>query len=268
MEAGKVFLGSWESISWKLEKHFLETGKAFLEAGKAKYKNQGVNVERLLMRDAICEKECLLQELNARINEKDLGLVYTKKKKASYVRGMTEEEFCRLAKESFKELMDKIRRYRRLENAIALTDGENEITLSDGRRFTRTTAEGLRWMLSTEGSLKAHPDLEARFFMQLDCLYAIRKSYEDEYEASKKKKIEQLGEAFLDIMDEQLLLGKELNEREQGLIRQLVEGCQNSVADPNHIMDWANQRKAKREKLLKELEAAISIYNATTYVEI
>ena len=114
---------------------------------------------------------------------------------------------------------------------------------------------------------KTHPDLEARFICRLNLLYKIRECIEKKSRETEEEKITKLEQSFLEIMDSELTVGKELSEKERGLIRELVEGARISVADPNHIMDWATQRKEERKKLLEEMENAIKVYDATTYIE-
>ena len=224
--------------------------------------------EQILVTKALDERDLLKKKIIRAID--DASFVATKRKKDDkctngYTRGMSPvslldiEEFKQNATSQYQSINDMIKRYNDINAAITLSNATTVITVA-GKEITRAAAITLRKSI-----------MDARSSDNFDrmLLDKMIRNYNDAVEYYTK---------LTQIADNQAasytnnFIGndsnKKLNDDELAAVKQLTDDLYPEFIDPIGIADEINAKTDYLDAVISEIESAIKISNATTYIEI
>ena len=224
--------------------------------------------EQILVTKALDERDLLKKKIIRAID--DASFVATKRKKDDkcangYTRDMSPvslldiEEFKQNATSQYQSINDMIKRYNDINAAITLSNATTLITVA-GKEITRAAAITLRKSI-----------MDARSSDNFDrmLLDKMIRNYNDAVEYYTK---------LTQIADNQAasytnnFIGndsnKKLNDDELAAVKQLTDDLYPEFIDPIGIADEINAKTDYLDAVVSEIESAIKISNATTYIEI
>ena len=215
-------------------------------------------MEKMLVTQALDERDFLRDKIIDKINSLKGKLVVTvKASDTNAPTGVTVDEFKENAKSSYQSIKDLIKRYRDINLAINESNNKETITVGD-KTYTRAEAIALRSeYLSTKSIDKILNNIlisEAsnglnRYTITVDAFEKHRRDYINS------------------------LLGKDTTKDSNN--KDLVKTLEDFIAkdtpiliDPLEITTKYNDIAQENAKFFKDLETAIKVSNATTFIEI
>lgn len=213
--------------------------------------------EKLLVCDALDERDALRKKINNQIMSAQF--VGSKRIKDNKVNGVkTKEEFESEATSTLQSIKDNIDRYNRLDVAITQANATVEIETRSGVKMTRAAAIALRRTISGDGSSDFDAMLIAVLSKQRDMavttVQALNKKADTETENYKMNLTGRDG-------------NKKLSEDEVQMVEKLTADLYGELIDPIKVETELKTLVDKHDALVKELDSAIKVSNATTYVE-
>lgn len=215
--------------------------------------------ERMLVCNALDERDFLRKKIISAINS--TYFIACKRVKDDNVRttGYTDPKtFENEAKSSYQSITDMIDRYTRLDTAITLANASTEIKLSDDTVMTRAAAISMRKALVGDTST----DFTGRLISVLERQFASVSATANELNAKADRELEQ----YKDNMTSGDK-AKELTPAVTQTLESLVADNRADIIDPIGVEKEIKKLEDKYETLKKELDSAIKVSNATTFVE-
>lgn len=215
--------------------------------------------ERMLVCNALDERDFLRKKIISAINS--TYFIACKRVKDDKVRttGYTDPKtFENEAKSSYQSITDMIDRYTRLDTAITLANASTEIKLSDDTVMTRAAAISMRKALVGDTST----DFTGRLISVLERQFASVSATANELNAKADRELEQ----YKDNMTSGDK-AKELTPAVTQTLESLVADNRADIIDPIGVEKEIKKLEDKYETLKKELDSAIKVSNATTFVE-
>lgn len=215
--------------------------------------------ERMLVCNALDERDFLRKKIISAINS--TYFIACKRVKDDKVRttGYTDPKtFENEAKSSYQSITDMIDRYTRLDTAITLANASTEIKLSDDTVMTRAAAISMRKALVGGTST----DFTGRLISVLERQFASVSATANELNAKADRELEQ----YKDNMTSGDK-AKELTPAVTQTLESLVADNRADIIDPIGVEKEIKKLEDKYETLKKELDSAIKVSNATTFVE-
>lgn len=215
--------------------------------------------ERMLVCNALDERDFLRKKIISAINS--TYFIACKRVKDDKVRttGYTDPKtFENEAKSSYQSITDMIDRYTRLDTAITLANASTEIKLSDDTVMTRAAAISMRKALVGDTST----DFTGRLISVLERQFASVSATANELNAKADRELEQ----YKDNMTSGDK-AKELTPTVTQTLESLVADNRADIIDPIGVEKEIKKLEDKYETLKKELDSAIKVSNATTFVE-
>lgn len=215
--------------------------------------------ERMLVCNALDERDFLRKKIISAINS--TYFIACKRVKDDKVRttGYTDPKtFENDAKSSYQSITDMIDRYTRLDTAITLANASTEIKLSDDTVMTRAAAISMRKALVGDTST----DFTGRLISVLEHQFASVSATANELNAKADRELEQ----YKDNMTSGDK-AKEITPAVTQTLESLVADNRADIIDPIGVEKEIKKLEDKYETLKKELDSAIKVSNATTFVE-
>lgn len=172
----------------------------------------------------------------------------------------TVDEFNKKVKSSWQSINDMVKRYRRIVRALTLSNATTMVETPSGKSMTRAEAIAMLQSFRNSGSYGATTDFEGIMIEQLsanfkgaskDC--ATRNSKVDESAEAMKKQMagsdRELSKASLELIE----------------ARRVAESYE--LVDPLDVQSLIESLSVEHDALVKELESAVKVSNATTYIE-
>lgn len=212
--------------------------------------------ERLLVCDALDERDFLRKKITSAISS--LKLVGSKRIKDAKVGVTSKEEFENSAKSDYQSVNDLIDRYNRLDTAITLSNATTEIETRSGVKMTRAAA------ISMRKSIFGNEDTD--FVGNL--IYTMQKQYD--YAVSNVSLLNKKADSELENYKNNLTSksdAKALSQEQIEMCEKLTADLHGELVDPIKIEEQINKLSEEHNALKKELDSAIKVSNATTYVE-
>ena len=213
-------------------------------------------LEKLLVCDALDERDLLRKKIMSSINK--LKLVSAKRIKDNKVGVILKEEFEQTAKSEYQSVRDLIDRYNRLDTAITLANATTEIETRSGVKMTRAAAISMRKSFFTnEGTDFIGYLLQTMQFQHdtaIGNVAALNKKADLELENYKNNLTSKAD-------------NKALSQEQLEMCEKLTADLHGELVDPIKIDEQINKLKDEHDTLKKELDTAIKVSNATTYVE-
>lgn len=215
--------------------------------------------ERMLVCNALDERDFLRKKIISAINS--TYFIACKRVKDDKVRttGYTDPKtFENEAKSSYQSITDMIDRYTRLDTAITLANASTEIKLSDDTVMTRAAAISMRKALVGDTAT----DFTGKLISVLERQFASVSATANELNAKADRELEQ----YKDNMTSGDK-AKELTTAVTQTLESLVADNRADIIDPIGVEKEIRKLEDKYETLKKELDSAIKVSNATTFVE-
>lgn len=215
--------------------------------------------ERMLVCNALDERDFLRKKIISTINS--TYFIACKRVKDDKVRttGFTDPKtFENEAKSAYQSITDMIDRYTRLDTAITLANASTEIKLSDDTVMTRAAAISMRKALVGDTST----DFTGKLINVLERQFASVSATANELNAKADRELEQ----YKDNMTSGDK-AKELTPAVTQTLESLVADNRADIIDPIGVEKEIKKLEDKYETLKKELDSAIKVSNATTFVE-
>ena len=217
-------------------------------------------MEKMLVTKALDERDLLKKRIYDAISKSKL--VSTKRTNDTKVSsGVSVNDFETEAKAQLQRVTDLIDRYERLDSAILLANATEEIEVA-GKKMTRASAINLRKSLVNKG-VRQLSDTDFRGMLISHMTDNLRDAKESiartQSEANSQREI---------------LTNNISSSEKKELTPDALQGintyCENLVSvlvDPVNVESKLAELVAERDALISNLESAIKISNATTYVE-
>lgn len=215
--------------------------------------------ERMLVCNALDERDFLRKKIISAINS--TYFIACKRVKDDKVRttGYTDPKtFENEAKSAYQSITDMIDRYTRLDTAITLANASTEIKLSDDTVMTRAAAISMRKALVGDTTT----DFTGKLINVLERQFASVSATANELNAKADRELEQ----YKDNMTSGDK-AKELTPAVTQTLESLVADNRADIIDPIGVEKEIKKLEDKYETLKKELDSAIKVSNATTFVE-
>lgn len=215
--------------------------------------------EQMLVCNALDERDFLRKKIISAIN--GAQFIACKRVKDEKVRttGYTDQKtFEAEAKSTYQSITDMIDRYNRLDTAITLANASTEIKLSDNTTMTRAAAISMRKALVGDTTI----DFTGRLINTLERQFTNVSAQANELNAKADRELEQ----YKDNMTSGDK-AKELTPEVSKTLESLVADNRADIIDPIGVEKEIKKLEDKYETLKKELDSAIKVSNATTFVE-
>lgn len=214
--------------------------------------------EMLLTLRALDERDLLRKRIIDAI-DKSTFITAKKSNETKTKSGHSSTEFSAEAKSSMSRIKDLISRYERLDEAILLANATEKVEVA-GKEMTRATAINLRKSLLGTGST-SNTDFRGMLIRKLNnekmSAELAVKTWDDTAASTRDTMLSNLSSS-----DKKEITSDALNS-----IDSYCKGLSGSIYDPSDAIKTLDTLEAEREELISNLESAIKISNATTYIE-
>lgn len=217
-------------------------------------------MEKMLVTKALDERDLLKKRISDAISK--AKLVSTKRPNDTKVSsGVSVNDFETEAKAQLQRIMDLIDRYERLDSAILIANATEEIEVA-GKKMTRASAINLRKSLVNR-SIRSLSDSDFRGML-------ISRMTDNLCDAKEHiARTQSVADKQREVMTSNIS-SNEKKELTTDALQGIDTYCENLVSvlvDPVNVEDKLGELTAERDELISNLESAIKISNATTYVE-
>lgn len=219
------------------------------------------NETRLLVTQALDERDLLVKKINDKIQAAVFADVIKRNEENVYNRRLPKEEFKKEAESAYQQICDLIERYNRIDAAIVESNANTFIETSYGR-FSVAGAITLRNRMRGDAKFGGAADFESTLF------YKLKKNYQDCIATIERK-----NKALSDTAEEMRLsiLGRENKNKEEKpleVVETYIKENTMELADPLDMVKKMEYLQERKDKLLAELETQIKVSNATTFISI
>lgn len=223
--------------------------------------------EQILVTKALDERDFLKKKILRAIQE--ASFVATKRKKdencsTGYGRGMSPlslisvEDFKQKAMAQYQSINDMIKRYNDIDAAITLSNATTMIEVG-GRQITRAAAIALRKSIIGNKSI----NFEAALLEKMTDDYNDSVNYFNKLTSIADNQAATYTQSFIGNES-----GKKLTEDELNAVKQLTDDLYPEFIDPIDISKKIEEKTDYINSVVSDIESAIKISNATTYIEI
>lgn len=217
-------------------------------------------MEKMLVTKALDERDLLKKRISDAISKSKL--VSTKRTNDTKVSsGVSVNDFETEAKAQLQRVTDLIDRYERLDSAILLANATEEIEVA-GKKMTRASAINLRKSLVNKG-IRQLSDTDFRGMLISHMTDNLRDAKES------IARTQSVADSQREILTNNIS-SSEKKELTPDALQGINTYCENLVSvlvDPVNVESKLEELVAERDALISNLESAIKISNATTYVE-
>lgn len=216
--------------------------------------------ERMLMTQALDEKDLLVKKINDKINKASFVDTVKPNEEKSFETRLSRDEYADQAKSAFQQINDLIDRYQRLDAAIVASNAATKIQTSYGE-FTIAGAISLRNRLRGDRQGMKNTDFEANLQNKLEG--DLRQNLQ--YAEMKNKKLQDTAESMrLSILGKD---SKVKDDKPLEVVAAYVRENTTELIDPLDAQKTVDRLKEKRMTLIAELDTQIKVSNATTFIE-
>jgi hypothetical protein len=217
--------------------------------------------EKLLVCDALDDRDFLNKKIKKAI--KNATFVGSKRIKDNKVGVVPSDAFIESAKSDYQSIIDLIKRYRAIDVAITLANATTDITTRSGKTMTRAAAIALKKSIAGKSDSSMGVDFDGLLLHQMTMQYQTAVEDVEVYNNRATKELEGYKVS---------LVGKDtskkLSEDDIKMIESLTADLKGEFVDPIGIKNKIDELSEEHDNLIKELDTAIKISNATTYIEI
>lgn len=215
---------------------------------------------KMLVCNALDERDLLRKKIVQSI--KGTHFIGCKRKKdAKFRDGTTVEEFSELARSRYQSIQDMIEYYHKLDTAITLSNAVTMIRTQSGREMTVAAAISLRKALRGSGDVTTN--FEGMLIDKLNEQLSVATTTCSDFNRKADNELENY-KSNLTSRDS----GKQLNSEELSAVETLVANLYGEIIDPLNIKEKLDGLVESYDRLVKELDTAIKVSNAGTYIEL
>lgn len=218
-------------------------------------------MERLLVTQALDERDLLAKKINDKIESASFIDVSRNNEERVVNEGVTKEEFEIVARASYQQIMDLIARHQRLDAAIVMSNAMTKIETAVG---TLSIAEAISLKNRLQPPAAAFTkgsSFERALVDRMRSQFAEATHYVERYNNKLNENAENMRLS---------ILGKDSKSKDDkplAVVDAYIKENTGIVVDPLHLKDLIVSLTEERDALLKELETKIKVSNATTYIE-
>ena len=218
-------------------------------------------MNKILVTQALDERDLLVKKINDKIDNASF-VDAMKRNNTEVMNGrLTKEEFEKRAKASLQQIKDLIERYQLIEAAIVESNATTYVETSYGK-YTVAAAIAMRARIIESKEYGEEKDFIGNLSDKLEREYNARINLAE----NKNRQLESTAESM-----RMSILGKENKKKEDKpleVVEAYIKENTTELVDPIKIKDEIESLRQKNDTLLKELNTAIKVSNATTFVEI
>ena len=216
--------------------------------------------EKMLMMQALDERDLLVKTINDKIEKIKLVDVKKRNEETTADNRISIEEFSKNTESDYQQITDLIERYQRLDAAIIASNAATWIETKYGK-YTVSDAIALRNRLKGEGIYSVDTSFESSIIEQ------FRKQYQNAIMVAdaKNKNIERQAEEM-----RMSILGKDSKTKEfkpLEVVDAYIKENTTEIIDPLGAKKKMQELLEKTETWLSELNTRIKVSNATTFIE-
>lgn len=213
-------------------------------------------MEKLLVCDALDERDFLSKKIYSAIE--DCKLVTARREKDEKLNGkQTYQEYEKEAKADFQSIKDMIARWQRLDVAITESNATTKVKTRSGKEMTVAAAIALRKSMRYDSDT----DFMGRLLKHMKRQYNLAVQAVATYNSKADAQLESYKQAMMGNKD------KQLSSDDVEVLDKMVAGLRGVMVDPISIAEQIQTYGDSYEELSKEIDTAIKVSNATTYVE-
>lgn len=217
-------------------------------------------MEKMTISEALDERDFLAEKIKKDIDSLDV-ITVKREKDPRTKKGVDVEEYKKKGASLYQSICDNIARYKRIQVAIVMSNAITKITLRSGQEMTVAEAIARKKMIN-QGD-----DLESRLYSSLASQnnVAVREydHFKIEYENDRKN-----------LMNSLLESGKsdKLDENQINACETMISGNAPIIVDALEsgdkcLADIVGDMYENLHNIVKEINSAIKISNATTVIE-
>lgn len=222
-------------------------------------------MEKMLITQALDEKDLLLKKINDKIARADFIATIKNNESKTTKNQIDKAEFCKKAEAAYQQINDLIKRYQKIESAIIASNANNFVETTYGR-YSVAAAIALRDRLRANRINFRSAD-KPRCDFELMLIENMQGAYSKSIDAAKSAN-QQLKETAEKMRLS--ILGKENkahDEKPLAVVDEYVKENTMILLDPLKVEEKVAALMDKRATLIRELETAIKVANATNYIE-
>ncbi len=216
--------------------------------------------ERMLMTQALDERDLLVKKINDKINKASFVDTVKPNEEKTFETRLSRNEYADQAKSAFQQINDLIDRYQRIDAAIVASNAATKIQTSYGE-FTIAGAISLRSRLRNDRQGLKDTDFEANLQNKL----AADLKQNLQFAEMRNKKLQDTAESMrLSILGKD---SKVKDDKPLEVVSAYVRENTTELIDPLDAQKSVDRLKEKRMTLIAELDTQIKVSNATTFIE-
>lgn len=210
-------------------------------------------MERILVCEALDERDFLSKKITQAIQT--MSFIEVKRKKDKKIGGVVDvDEFKDKTTRSYQQLQDWIKRYEAIDTAITLANAETMITTRSGKTMSRAAA------IAMKKRVKDRKDFTSKLLDTMN--YAYHQA------VLNLKALDSKADAEADkCRDNFTSKDGKLPEDSAEMIEKLTADLYGEMIDPLKLDESIATKVAEHDALLSELEMAVKVSNATTFIE-
>lgn len=214
--------------------------------------------ERLLITQALDERDLLVKKINDKIRAANFVDMIKNNQEQSAGTRMTRDDFEKQAKAAYQQIIDLSDRYQAIDAAIIESNAKTTIDVNGGK-MTVAAAISLRSRLRE--SAICENDFEGKMINRManslsGCIRSI---------ADANSRVETTAENM-----RTSILGRDTKQKDDKpleVVDSYVKENTSVLLDPLGVQDMIEKIGEKRDSLLRDIDTKIKVSNATTYIE-
>lgn len=217
--------------------------------------------ERLLVTQALDERDLLVKKIKDKINAASFVDLKKNNEERGYDSRLSMEEFSKKAQSAYQQIMDLIDRFQKIDSAIVASNAMNQVQTSYGS-MSVAAAISLRNRLRERGAYCEEGDFEGLLRSHMAKQYSRCISVIEDKNRQLNLTAEEMRLS---------ILGKDSKVRDEkplDVVETYVRQNTTELMDPLGILARMEALMEKKDTLLRELDTAIKVSNATSFIEI
>lgn len=217
--------------------------------------------EKMLVTQALDERDLLVKKIADKIDKASFVDTIKPNEDNVYAKRIGKDEYAKAAQSAYRQIIDLIERFQKIDAAIVASNAVTEIMTSYGK-FTVAGAISLRSRLRGTGAYDGDADFEGLLQSRLKNEYNERVRFCDLKNSQLQSTAENMRLS---------ILGKDSKTKEEkplGVVDMYVKENTTELVDPLDAKKKLEALKEKRDTLLTELDTQIKVSNATTFIEV
>lgn len=218
-------------------------------------------MEKLLVTQALDERDLLKKKINDTIRKANLVATQKVADTKIYGRSIGVDDFKKEAESRMQKINDLIARYEAIDSAILLSNATTEIEVA-GKKMTKASAINLRKTLR-ESNYSSDDSTDFRGTLITKLEHELRKANLDIADSRT------VADKQRDLMTQNMSAGDKSKLTSDSLesIEKYCNSLIHVLVDPVDAEKRLEKLVEERDALIKDIETAIKVSNATTYIE-